>query len=82
MADRLGDRVRELAGNAVSRQIIGTSRSMCSRATLMPSAVCGSTTMPWRSCTVRIVRMRSLCVLRPDTSPLALTSGQIGVPPK
>ena len=59
------------AGRAVSRQIIGTSRSICASATLIPSAVCGSTMTPYRSNVVRIVRIRSLWVLRPDISPLA-----------
>ena len=34
------------AGNAVSRQIIGSAGSRCASATLMPSAVCGSTRTP------------------------------------
>ncbi len=56
------------AGAAVSRQTSVSPGRVCSRPTLIPSAVCGSTITPYCENTQRMVAMRSACVLRPETN--------------
>ena len=68
------------AGSAVSMQTSGTRGSRRSSPTLIPSAVCGSTTIRCARMQPRIVAMRSACVLTPETKPEAATRSQCGAP--